>query len=70
MKTRQCIFIGYGQDKYGYRLYDIVEKKLVRICLKLIQFGCLYMIWILLIIMFRMLGDGFDISLNGDVKEE
>ncbi|RDY02489.1 hypothetical protein CR513_14047, partial [Mucuna pruriens] len=30
MKTRQCIFIGYGQDKYGYKLYDFVEKKLVK----------------------------------------
>ena len=30
VKTRQCIFIGYGQDEYGYRLYDPVEKKLVR----------------------------------------
>ncbi|RDX90093.1 hypothetical protein CR513_28077, partial [Mucuna pruriens] len=31
MKTRQYIFIGYGQDEYGYRLYDPIEKKLVRI---------------------------------------
>ena len=30
VKTRQCIFIGYGQDEFGYRLYDPVEKKLVR----------------------------------------
>ncbi|RDX73198.1 hypothetical protein CR513_47218, partial [Mucuna pruriens] len=30
MKTRQCIFIGYGHDEYGYRMYDLVEKKLVR----------------------------------------
>ncbi|RDX90136.1 hypothetical protein CR513_28032, partial [Mucuna pruriens] len=30
MKTRQCIFIGYDYDEYGYRLYDSVEKKLVR----------------------------------------
>ena len=29
-KTRQCIFIGYGQDEFGYRLYDPIEKKLVR----------------------------------------
>ncbi|KAF2300465.1 hypothetical protein GH714_013629 [Hevea brasiliensis] len=29
-KIRQCIFIGYGQDKFGYRCYDPVEKKLVR----------------------------------------
>ncbi|RDX99373.1 hypothetical protein CR513_17579, partial [Mucuna pruriens] len=32
MKTRQCIFIGYGHDKYGYRMYDLVEKKLARSC--------------------------------------
>ncbi|RDX86444.1 hypothetical protein CR513_32223, partial [Mucuna pruriens] len=25
-----CIFIGYGHDEYGYRLYDPVKKKLVR----------------------------------------
>lgn len=29
-KTRQCIFVGYGQDQFGYRLHDPVEKKLVR----------------------------------------
>ncbi|VFQ58429.1 unnamed protein product [Cuscuta campestris] len=29
-KTRQCIFLGYGGDEFGYRLYDPVEKKLVR----------------------------------------
>ncbi|RDX68493.1 hypothetical protein CR513_52510, partial [Mucuna pruriens] len=30
MKTRQCIFIGYGHDEYGYRMYDPVEKKLIK----------------------------------------
>ena len=29
-KTRQCVFIGYGQDDFGYKLYDPVEKKIVR----------------------------------------
>ena len=29
-KTRQCIFIGYGKDEFGYKFYDHVEKKLVR----------------------------------------
>ena len=29
-KTRQCIFIGYGLDEFGYRLHDPIEKKLVR----------------------------------------
>ncbi|RDY10247.1 hypothetical protein CR513_05264, partial [Mucuna pruriens] len=26
MKTKQCIFIEYGHDEYGYRMYDLVEK--------------------------------------------
>ncbi|RDX82009.1 hypothetical protein CR513_37250, partial [Mucuna pruriens] len=30
IKTRQCIFMGYGLDEYGYRMYDPVEKKLVK----------------------------------------
>ena len=29
-KTRQCIFIGYGLDEFGYGLYDPIEKKLSR----------------------------------------
>ena len=29
-KSRQCIFIGYDENEFGYRLYDPVEKKLVR----------------------------------------
>ncbi|KAF2305897.1 hypothetical protein GH714_008746 [Hevea brasiliensis] len=29
-KRRQCIFIGYGQDEFGYRCYDTIEKKLVK----------------------------------------
>jgi len=29
-KARECIFIGYGHDEFGYRFYDPVEKKLVR----------------------------------------
>ena len=29
-KTRQCILIGYGLDEFGYKLYDPIEKKLVR----------------------------------------
>ena len=29
-KSRQCIFIGYGENEFGYRFYDPVEKKLVR----------------------------------------
>ncbi|RDY13059.1 hypothetical protein CR513_02068, partial [Mucuna pruriens] len=30
MKTRQCIVIGYGHDEYDYKMYDPVEKKLIR----------------------------------------
>ncbi|WVZ20167.1 hypothetical protein V8G54_007489 [Vigna mungo] len=30
VKTRQCIFIGFGQDEFGYKLYDPIEKKVVR----------------------------------------
>ncbi|RDX93794.1 hypothetical protein CR513_23897, partial [Mucuna pruriens] len=32
MKIRQFIFIGYGHDEYGYKMYDPVEKKLFRSC--------------------------------------
>lgn len=30
VKSKQCIFIGYGQDEFGYRLYDHVGKKLIK----------------------------------------
>lgn len=30
VKTRQCVFLGYGLDDFGYRLYDPVAKKIVR----------------------------------------
>ncbi|GKC23794.1 putative RNA-directed DNA polymerase [Tanacetum coccineum] len=30
MKNKPCVFRGYGQDELGYRLYDPVQKKLVR----------------------------------------
>ena len=29
-KSKQCIFIGYGENEFGYMFYDLVEKKLVR----------------------------------------
>lgn len=25
-----CVFVGYGQDEFGYRFYDPVQKKLIR----------------------------------------
>ena len=31
-KTRQYIFIGYGQDQFDYRFYDHIKKRLVRSC--------------------------------------
>ena len=30
VKTKQCIFIGYGQDEFGYHFYDPIDKKLNR----------------------------------------
>ena len=30
IKNRQCIFIGYDNDEFGYRFYHPIEKKLVR----------------------------------------
>ena len=30
VKTKQCIFIGYGQDVFGYLFYDPIDKKLIR----------------------------------------
>ncbi|GJX75043.1 retrovirus-related pol polyprotein from transposon TNT 1-94 [Tanacetum coccineum] len=29
VKGKPCVFLGYGQDEFGYRLYDPVRKKLV-----------------------------------------
>ena len=26
-KTRPCIFLGYGDDEFGYRVWDLVDKK-------------------------------------------
>ena len=30
VKTHQCVFVGYGQNEFGYNLYNLVEKKLIR----------------------------------------
>ncbi|GKA92256.1 putative RNA-directed DNA polymerase [Tanacetum coccineum] len=30
VKTKPCMFLGYGQDEFRYRLYDLVQKRLVR----------------------------------------
>ena len=29
-KSKECIFLGYGNEEYGYRLWDPVKKKIVR----------------------------------------
>ena len=29
-KTKQCIFLGYGHEEFGYKLWDPVERKMVR----------------------------------------
>ena len=29
-KTRQCIFLGYGQDEFGYKLFDPEAMKVVK----------------------------------------
>ena len=30
VKTWQCIFVGYGQNEFGYMLYDPIETKIIR----------------------------------------
>ena len=30
VKTKQCIFIGYGQDEFGYHFSGPIDKKLIR----------------------------------------
>ena len=30
VKTKQCIFIDYGQDEFGYCFYNPVDNKLIR----------------------------------------
>mgnify|MGYP000246955402 FL=1 len=29
-KARPCIFLGYGDDEFGYRLWNLAEKKVIR----------------------------------------
>ena len=29
-KSKPCIFMGYSKDEFGYRLWDLVDKKVVR----------------------------------------
>ena len=29
-KSQECIFLAYGEDQYGFRLWDPVAKKIVR----------------------------------------
>ncbi|RDY10948.1 hypothetical protein CR513_04456, partial [Mucuna pruriens] len=74
MKTRQCNFIGYDHDEYGYRMYDPVEKKLVKsrdvqfmedqTIKDIVQNGEQHNYDD------QLLGDGFDVPLDNDVEEE
>ena len=25
-----CLFLGYGKDEFGYRLWDLIDKKVIR----------------------------------------
>ena len=29
-KSKPCIFLGYSRDEFGYKLWDLVDKKVVR----------------------------------------
>ncbi|GAA0160962.1 hypothetical protein LIER_17392 [Lithospermum erythrorhizon] len=29
-KSKQCVFLSYGDDKFGYKLYDPIAKKVIR----------------------------------------
>ena len=29
-KSKPCIFMGYAEDEFGYRLWDLVDKKVLR----------------------------------------
>ena len=29
-KSKQCIFLGYAHEEFGYRLWDLVDKKIIR----------------------------------------
>ena len=29
-KSQSCIFLGYDDDEFGYRLWDLAEKKVIR----------------------------------------
>jgi hypothetical protein len=29
-KVKQCIFMGYGHEEFGYKFWDLVNKKIIR----------------------------------------
>ena len=29
-KSNRCIFLGYSEDEFGYKLWDLLDKKVVR----------------------------------------
>ena len=30
IKSKPCIFLGYSEDEFSYRLWDLLDKKVVR----------------------------------------
>ncbi|GAA0161587.1 hypothetical protein LIER_17867 [Lithospermum erythrorhizon] len=30
VKSKECIFLNYGDEKFGYKLYDPIERKMFR----------------------------------------
>ena len=30
LKSQTCIFLGYGDDQFGYRVLDLIDKKVIR----------------------------------------
>ena len=30
LKSQTCIFLGYGDDQFGYRVLDLIDKKVFR----------------------------------------
>ena len=29
-KSRLCIYLGYGEDEFSYRIWDLINKKVIR----------------------------------------
>lgn len=31
-RSKQCVFVGYGHEEFGYKLWDPCDKKIIRNC--------------------------------------